>query len=159
MDHRVVQFPRPSGRRCKSGVHHISNDFGNGCHAYFRWWRGHIHAVRCSTSVNTALANSKSRNAHQTVLLAIFVLCLFGLICSFPTEWLHRIILWFAPINSEFSLFMYWRFSNSISVIASICICIALLILTPNKQSAAWVFTTVTDGSGWGSKGFSFLLG
>ncbi|KZM26784.1 amino acid transmembrane transporter [Ascochyta rabiei] len=82
-------------------------------------------------------------NAHQTVLLAIFVLCLFGAICSFPTNWLHRIILWFAPIN----------------IIASICICIALLILTPNKQSASWVFTTVTDGSGWGSKGFSFLLG
>ncbi|KAL1609435.1 polyamine transporter tpo5 [Nothophoma quercina] len=40
-------------------------------------------------------------NAHQTVLLAIFVLCLFGTICSFPTEWLHRIILWFAPINSK----------------------------------------------------------
>lgn len=46
-----------------------------------------------------------------------------------------------------------------IAVIASVCICIALLILTPNKQSASWVFTTVTDGSGWGSKGFSFLLG
>ena len=44
-------------------------------------------------------------------------------------------------------------------VIASVCICIALLVLTPNKQSATWVFTTVTDGSGWGSKGFSFLLG
>jgi hypothetical protein len=45
------------------------------------------------------------------------------------------------------------------AVIASICICIALLILTPNKQSPKWVFTTVTDGSGWGSQGFSFLLG
>ncbi|KAF2106288.1 amino acid permease 2 [Lophiotrema nucula] len=81
--------------------------------------------------------------AVQTVLLAILVLCMFGTICSFPTEWLHKIILWFAPIN----------------IIASICICIALLILTPNKQSAKWVFTEVTDGSGWGSKGFSFLLG
>jgi hypothetical protein len=45
------------------------------------------------------------------------------------------------------------------AVIASICICIALLILTPNKQSPKWVFTTVMDGSGWGSQGFSFLLG
>ena len=44
-------------------------------------------------------------------------------------------------------------------VLASIGICIALLILTPEKQSATWVFTHVTDGSGWGSKGFSFLLG
>ncbi|KAF1963626.1 amino acid transporter [Byssothecium circinans] len=81
--------------------------------------------------------------ALQTVLLAILVLCLFGTICSFPTNWLHRIILWFAPIN----------------IIASICICISLLILTPEKQSAKWVFTTFMDGSGWGSKGFSFLLG
>jgi hypothetical protein len=49
--------------------------------------------------------------------------------------------------------------SNGDLVIASICICIALLILTPNKQSPQWVFTTVMDGSGWGSKCFSFLLG
>ena len=45
------------------------------------------------------------------------------------------------------------------TVLASISICIALLVLTPNKQSAHWVFTTVMDGSGWGSQGFSFLLG
>ncbi|KAF2195336.1 amino acid permease 2 [Zopfia rhizophila CBS 207.26] len=81
--------------------------------------------------------------ALQTVLLAILVLCLFGTICSLTTHSLHKIVMWFAPIN----------------ILASICICIALLILTPNKQSAKWVFTEVTDGSGWGSKGFSFLLG
>jgi amino acid transporter len=34
-----------------------------------------------------------------------------------------------------------------------------LLYLTPDKQSARWVFTHFTDGSGWGSKLFSFLLG
>jgi hypothetical protein len=44
-------------------------------------------------------------------------------------------------------------------VLASISICIALLVLTPEKQSAKWVFTEFTDGTGWGSKGFSFLLG
>ncbi|KAI9653233.1 MAG: hypothetical protein M1821_007664 [Bathelium mastoideum] len=82
-------------------------------------------------------------NALQTVLLAILVLCLFGTICSLTTKSLHRIVIWFAPIN----------------ILASIGICIALLILTPNKQSATWVFTHVTDGSGWGSKGFSFFLG
>ncbi|EON67913.1 hypothetical protein W97_07410 [Coniosporium apollinis CBS 100218] len=79
----------------------------------------------------------------QTVLLAILVLCLFGTICSLTTKLLHKIILWFAPIN----------------ILASVSICVALLVLTPNKQSATWVFTHVTDGSGWGSKGFSFLLG
>lgn len=44
-------------------------------------------------------------------------------------------------------------------VTATICICIALLCLTPDKQPASWVFTNVSDGSGYGSKGFSFLLG
>ena len=44
-------------------------------------------------------------------------------------------------------------------VLASIGICITLLVLTPNRHSARWVFTHFTDGSGWGSKFFSFLLG
>jgi amino acid transporter len=88
-------------------------------------------------------SSQRSRTPLQIVLLAIFVLCLIGAICSLTTRNLHRIVLWFAPIN----------------VLASISICIALLVLTPNKQSAKWVFTEVTDGSGWGSQGFSFLLG
>ena len=66
-----------------------------------------------------------------------------GIICSLTSRALHKIIIWFAPIN----------------VLASVGICIALLYLTPHKQSASWVFTHVTDGSGWGSRGFSFLLG
>lgn len=44
-------------------------------------------------------------------------------------------------------------------VSATIIICIALLYLTPNKQPASWVFAHFTDGSGWGSKVFSFFLG
>lgn len=44
-------------------------------------------------------------------------------------------------------------------VLASVGICVAILLLTPEKQSAKWVFTHVTDGSGWGSKTFSFFLG
>ncbi|KAK2763773.1 hypothetical protein FQN54_009390 [Arachnomyces sp. PD_36] len=86
---------------------------------------------------------SYSPTALQTVLLAIALLCVMGVICSLTTKSLHRIILWFAPIN----------------ILASIGICIALLVLTPDKQPAAWVFTHVSDGSGWGSKAFSFLLG
>ncbi|KAI9868304.1 MAG: hypothetical protein M1813_005747 [Trichoglossum hirsutum] len=84
-----------------------------------------------------------SPTALQTVLLSIALLATMGVICSLTTRSLHKIILWFAPIN----------------ILASISICVALLILTPNKQSAKWVFTEVTDGSGWGSRGFSFLLG
>ncbi|KAJ5683962.1 uncharacterized protein N7477_000307 [Penicillium maclennaniae] len=49
--------------------------------------------------------------------------------------------------------------ADSTTVSATICICIALLYLTPDKQPASWVFTHFTDGSGWGSKVFSFFLG
>lgn len=54
---------------------------------------------------------------------------------------LHKIILWFAPIN----------------ILASVSICVALLVLTPNLQPARWVFGHFIDGSGWGTP-FSFLL-
>ncbi|KAI9797080.1 MAG: hypothetical protein M1825_006263 [Sarcosagium campestre] len=97
-------------------------------------------------SMNSGFWNgqySYEPTALHTVLLTIVLLCVMGAICSLTTRILHRIILWFAPIN----------------LLATGSICIALLILTPNKQSATWVFTNVTDGSGWGSKGFSFLLG
>lgn len=50
-------------------------------------------------------------------------------------------LLWFAPIN----------------IIASITICVALLVLTPEKRSASWVFGHFINGSGWGVP-FSFLL-
>ncbi|OXV08479.1 hypothetical protein Egran_03758 [Elaphomyces granulatus] len=46
-----------------------------------------------------------------------------------------------------------------VMVLASVGICVAILLLTPEKQSAKWVFTHVTNGSGWGSKIFSFFLG
>jgi amino acid transporter len=71
------------------------------------------------------------------------VLVIFGVICTLTTKKLHQIILWFAPIN----------------ILATIGICIALLICTPDKRSASFVFTHFTDDSGWGSKGWSFLLG
>lgn len=64
-----------------------------------------------------------------------------GIICSLTTRRLHQIVTWFMPIN----------------ILASIAICIALLVLTPDKQSATWVFTHFTNGSGWGTP-FSFFL-
>lgn len=79
----------------------------------------------------------------HTVLLSLAVLVVFGIICTLSTKKLHQIILWFAPIN----------------ILATIGICIALLVCTPDKRSASFVFTHFTDGSGWGSKGWSFLLG
>ncbi|KAM3074045.1 polyamine transporter tpo5, variant 3 [Clarireedia jacksonii] len=84
---------------------------------------------------------SYSPTALQTTILSWGILIIMGVICSLTTKWLHRIVTWFMPIN----------------VLASIGICIALLVLTPNKQSASWVFTHFTDGSGWGTT-FSFFL-
>ena len=49
--------------------------------------------------------------------------------------------------------------TSCVEVLASIAICISLLVLTPDKQSPKWVFTHITEGSGWQSKAFSFLLG
>ncbi|SPB49430.1 unnamed protein product [Aspergillus niger] len=53
-----------------------------------------------------------------------------------------------------------WKLDTADQLVAAtFCICFALLWFTPNKQPAIWVFTHFTDGSGWGSKVFSFLLG
>ncbi|CAI7579456.1 unnamed protein product [Penicillium glandicola] len=97
-------------------------------------------------SMNSDLVDgqySYAPTALETVLVSIAILCILGVICSLTTKSLHRIIIWFAPIN----------------IGATICICIALLTLTPNLQPASWVFGNFTDGSGWGSKVFSFFLG
>lgn len=79
----------------------------------------------------------------MTVGVAIAMLVIFGVVCSLTTRGLHRTIMWFAPIN----------------VLATIGICIAIMVLTEDKRDARFVFTDIRDGSGWGSKGFSFLLG
>ncbi|KAL4950025.1 amino acid/polyamine transporter I [Aspergillus filifer] len=81
--------------------------------------------------------------AWDTVRLSIALLIFLGIISSMTTKSLHRIFVWFAPIN----------------IAATFIICFVLLYHTPNKQPASWVFTHVTNGSGWGSKLFSFLLG
>lgn len=81
------------------------------------------------------------RTSTQTVLVSIAILILLGIICSLTAQALHRLLLWFAPIN----------------VVALVAICISLLVMTPNKQSASWVFGHFTDGSGWGTP-FSFFL-
>ncbi|KAF8860967.1 amino acid transporter [Acephala macrosclerotiorum] len=97
-----------------------------------------------TASMNSAFDGTSyaySPTALQIVLLSITLLIVFGIICSLTTKQLHEIVIWFAPIN----------------ILASLAICIALLVLTPNKQSFKWVFTTFTDGSGWGTV-FSFFL-
>lgn len=44
-------------------------------------------------------------------------------------------------------------------VLGSVAVTIALLVLTDNKHSASDTFGQVSDGSGWGSQGFSYLIG
>ncbi|CAL3969644.1 unnamed protein product [Diplocarpon coronariae] len=100
--------------------------------------------ILAAASMNSAFdgeAYAYSPTALQIVLLSIALLLIFGIVCSLTTHALHSIVIWFAPVN----------------ILASTAICIALLILTPNKQSFAWVFGHFTNGSGWGA-GFSFLL-
>ncbi|CZT10709.1 probable amino acid permease 2 (AAP-2) [Rhynchosporium graminicola] len=100
--------------------------------------------ILAAASMNSAFDGESyaySPTPLQIVLLSIGLLIIFGIICSLTTHALHKIVIWFAPIN----------------IIASTAICIALLILTPNKQSFSWVFGHFTNGSGWGT-GFSFLL-
>ncbi|RDW68079.1 amino acid transporter-4 [Coleophoma cylindrospora] len=100
--------------------------------------------ILAAISMNSAFDGTSyafSPTALQTVLLSMVILVIFGIICSLTTSTLHKLVLWFAPIN----------------IVASISICIALLVLTPNKQPASWVFGHFIDGSGWGT-GFSFLL-
>ncbi|KIX08408.1 uncharacterized protein Z518_03064 [Rhinocladiella mackenziei CBS 650.93] len=81
--------------------------------------------------------------AEHTVAVSIGVLICHGIICSFPSKALSQTIRWFAPIN----------------LLGSVAVTIALLVLTDNKHSASYVFGHVIDGSGWGSRGFSFLIG
>lgn len=79
----------------------------------------------------------------MTVGVAVAMLIIFGIVCSLTTKGLHRIIMWFAPIN----------------ILATVGICAAILTLTEDKREPSFVFTDIRDGSGWGSRGFSFLLG
>ena len=42
------------------------------------------------------------RTAGQTVVLALVVLGAMGCVCSLTARSLHRVVMWFAPINGRF---------------------------------------------------------
>ncbi|KEY79965.1 amino acid permease [Aspergillus fumigatus] len=74
-----------------------------------------------------------------------------------------QMLLACASMNSEYSyspykslLLVSRRFKANAETLHRIVFWFAPI---NNKQSARWVFTHFTDGSGWGSKLFSFLLG
>lgn len=53
--------------------------------------------------LRSCVSDNSYSTALQTVLVAILMLCIMGVICSLTTKTLHRIILLFAPINSTCS--------------------------------------------------------
>lgn len=98
-----------------------------------------------STTHRCNMLTAYSESWH-TVLVAIVALAIVGAICSITTKKLHQTIFWFAPFN----------------ICATIGICVSLLVLTSQKQGLAshnFVWLDVRDQSGWGSTGFSFMLG
>ncbi|KIW60240.1 hypothetical protein PV05_00472 [Exophiala xenobiotica] len=102
-----------------------------------------ILAAAAMGSVQEDGTFSYTPTAEHTVALSIAILICHGIICSFPSKTLSQLIRWFAPIN----------------ILGSVAVTIALLVLTDNKHSASYVFGHVSDGSGWGSRGFSYLIG
>ena len=103
-----------------------------------------VAAVSIGSGYDTASESfNYSPDPKHTVGASIGMLVLMGLFCSLPSRYLSDIILWFAPFN----------------LLGSVAISIAMLVMTPNKHSASYVFTEVMDGSGWGNRGFSFLIG
>ncbi|EME42091.1 hypothetical protein DOTSEDRAFT_134384 [Dothistroma septosporum NZE10] len=105
--------------------------------------------ILAAASMNSGLLGDSyiySPKPWHTVLVAVGSLAVFAMNCSFTTKKLHQTILWFAPFN----------------ILATIGICIALLVLTSQKQGLAahsFVWADVRDQSGWGSTAFSFMLG
>ena len=41
------------------------------------------------------------RTAGQTLVLALVALGAMGCVCSLTTRSLHRVVVWFAPVNGE----------------------------------------------------------
>jgi hypothetical protein len=159
----MVQFSWPGRRGRQSCIYYCADDLCCSCYEFADCgWRVHICTV---SPISSLLA--------QWIKLIIEPACR-GRQCYLPF-WSSACSAQFAHSRQKIyiesfsglpqSIVSYSQGELRISspnnslVIASVAICIALLVLTPNKQSAKWVFTEVTDGSGWGSKGFSFLLG
>lgn len=79
----------------------------------------------------------------QVVGLFIGLLIFHGLLNSLATKALAQITKSFIFIN----------LAGTLSII------IGLLVTTPDKHSASYVFTRVVNQTGWNSDGLAFLLG
>lgn len=101
-------------------------------------------------------------SAEITVAVSIARLVVMGLICSFPTLWLHKVFIWFAPINSEYPPSPQAGLLTDTNDSFGIC----CNLYRPLSHDAKQTFRRrcfrqcdVTNGSGWNSKGFFFLIG
>jgi ABC-type transport system involved in cytochrome c biogenesis permease subunit len=68
---------------------------GRATYIHRKFWLFFAHVSSVLTLYSTPL---------QTVLLSIALLTVMGAICSLTTKSLHKLILWFAPINSMLPL-------------------------------------------------------
>jgi amino acid transporter len=80
-------------------------------------------------------------NTTVGVMAALTVLT--GLVNSLSTYWMEK-------MTKTYVIF---------HVLVLVSGCIALLVMTPNKHDASYVFTNVESVSGWSPLGFSFLFG
>ncbi|THV53655.1 hypothetical protein BGAL_0045g00140 [Botrytis galanthina] len=82
-------------------------------------------------------------NANTTVGVMVALMLLTGLVNSLSTYWMEK-------MTKSYVIF---------HVLVLVSCCIALLVKTPNKHDATYVFTNVDSTSGWTPVGWSFLFG
>ena len=92
---------------------------------------------------NLRVAFHLHRSKGQTVGLYIGLLLLHGLINCLATKALAGITKSFIFINLTGTMAMI----------------IGLLVTTPDKHDASYIFTRVVDQTGWQNDGLAFLLG
>jgi amino acid transporter len=94
-----------------------------------------------AVSIGSDFNYTITTNTTVGVMAALTVLT--GLVNSLSTYWMEK-------MTKTYVIF---------HVLVLVSGCIALLVMTPNKHDASYVFTNVESVSGWSPLGFSFLFG
>jgi amino acid transporter len=94
-----------------------------------------------AVSIGSDFNYTISANTTVGVMAALTVLT--GLVNSLSTYWMEK-------MTKTYVIF---------HVLVLVSGCIALLVVTPNKHDASYVFTNVESVSGWSPLGFGFLFG
>lgn len=80
---------------------------------------------------------------EQIIALAIGLNFVIGIVNSLPTWWMAKLTNFYVAFGG----------------LTLISCLVALLVLTEDKHTAAYVFTDVQSSSGWTPTGWSFLFG